>query len=185
MHPLLQKLTRDHQNLSRLLPVLERQLDDFHQGSEHDLDLMHELVDYLQSYEDQVHHPTEDLVYERLKALTDDKRVAVETLEEQHGILADMSGKLLHSLDAIMHEGVVLRHEVEAQGRALVKMLRQHMVLEEEEVFPLCDAWLEEADWAAVEEKAPKYHDPVFGDPDPARFRTLFAHLTEELDLPE
>jgi len=184
MHPLLQKLTRDHENLSRLLDVLEKQLDDFHQGQEHDLDLMRELVEYIESYEDQVHHPTEDLVYERLKALTDDKRVAVETLEEQHRILTGMSGKLRHSLDAIMHEGVVLRHEVEAQGRALVKTLRQHMDLEEEEVFALADAKLGDADWAAVEERAPKYNDPVFGDPDPARFRTLFAHLTEELDLP-
>ena len=80
MHPLLQKLTRDHENLSRLLDVLEKQLDDFHQGQEHDLDLMCELVEYIESYEDQVHHPTEDLVYERFKSLTDDKRVAVETL---------------------------------------------------------------------------------------------------------
>ena len=58
------------------------------------------------------------------------------------------------------------------------------MDLEEEEVFALADAKLGDADWAAVEERAPKYNDPVFGDPDPARFRTLFAHLTEELDFP-
>lgn len=184
MHPLLQQLTRDHDNLSRLLVVLEKQLDDFHQGLERNLDLMYELVEYVESYEDQVHHPTEDLIYERLKALTDDKRVAVETLEEQHRILAAMSGKFRHSLDAIMHEGVVLRHEVEAQGRALVKTLRQHMDLEEGEVFALADATLADADWTAVEEQAPKYNDPVFGDPDPARFRNVFAHLTEELDLP-
>ncbi len=184
MHPLLQKLSRDHDNLSRLLNVLEKQLDDFHQGREHDLDLMQELVEYIESYEDQVHHPTEDLVYERLKTLTDDKRVAVETLEEQHRILVGMSDKLRRSLDAIMHEGVVLRHEVEAQGRALVKTLRQHMELEEGEVFALADATLSEADWAAVEEQAPKHNDPVFGDPDPARFRNVFAHLTVELDLP-
>ena len=184
MHPLLQKLTRDHHNLSRLLNVLEKQLDDFNQGQEHDLDLMCELVEYIESYEDQVHHPTEDLVYERLKELTNDKRVAVETLEEQHLILAEMSGKFRHSLDSIMHEGVVLRHEVEAQGRALVKTLRQHMDLEEGEVFALADARLDDADWMAVEEQAPKHNDPVFGDPDPARFRTVFAHLTEELDLP-
>ena len=88
------------------------------------------------------------------------------------------------SLDAIVHGGVVLRHEVEAQGRALVKTVRQHMELEEEDVFPLADAKLADSDWVAVEEQAPKYNDPVFGDPDPARFRTLFAHLTEELDLP-
>ena len=178
MHALLQQLNRDHHNLSVLLEVLERQLDDFHQGEEHDLDLMCELVDYIESYEDQVHHPTEDLIYERLKALTDDKRVAVETLEDQHRILADMTNKFQKSLDAIVHGGVVLRQEVEAQGRAMIKTVRQHMDLEEQEVFPLAATELGAEDWAEVEERAPKYNDPVFGDPDPARFRTLFAHLT-------
>lgn len=183
MHKVLQKLKGDHVNLSRLLGALERQLDDFHHGREHDMDLMCELVEYIESYEDQVHHPTEDLVFERLKALTDEKRVAVEALEEQHRILADMSRKLSNSLEAIMHGGVVLRHEVEAQGRAMIKMLRRHMDLEETEVFALAHAVLEDADWNAVEKLAPKYNDPVFGNPDPARFRTIFMHLTEELEL--
>ena len=183
MHNLLRRLKQDHNNLLRLLGALERQLDDFHQGNEHDLDLMCELVVYIESYEDQVHHPTEDLVFDRLKALTDDKRVALETLEEQHRILADMSHKFRNSLEAIMHGGVVLRHDVEAQGRAMIKTLRQHIDLEESEAFGLADARLEEADWAALEARAPKYNDPVFGNPDPARFRTVFMHLTEELGL--
>ena len=183
MHHLLQRLKRDHVNLLRLLGALERQLDDFHHGREHDLDLMCELVEYIESYEDQVHHPTEDLIFERLKALTDDKRVAVEALEEQHRILADMSRKLRNSLEAIMHGGVVLRHEVEAQGRSMIKMLHRHMDLEEKEVFELAHAVLKDADWQAVEAQAPKFSDPVFGNPDPARFRTVFMHLTEELGL--
>ena len=183
MHHVLQRLKRDHVNLVRLLGALERQFDDFHQGREHDLDLMCELVEYIESYEDQVHHPTEDLVFERLKELTDEKRVAVEALEEQHRILADMSRKLRNSLEAIMHGGVVLRHEVEAQARAMIKMLHRHMDLEENEVFVLAHKVLEDADWKAVEERAPKFADPVFGNPDPARFRTVFMHLTEELGL--
>lgn len=109
--------------------------------------------------------------------------MAVEALEEQHRILADMSRKLRNSLEAIMHGGVVLRHEVEAQARAMIKMLRRHMDLEENEVFVLAHEVLKDADWKAVEEQAPKFADPVFGNPDPARFRTVFMHLTEELGL--
>ena len=180
MHPLLRQLHRDHKNLERLLEVLTRQLDEFHEGRERDLDLMCELIEYVESYEDQIHHPTEDLIFHRLKARTDEKRVAVETLEEQHRLLAGMTKQFRDSLEAIMHGGVVLRHAVESQGRAMVKLLRQHMSLEESEVFVLADASLGEADWSVVEEKAPKFNDPVFGDPDPARFRNLFMHLTSE-----
>lgn len=183
MHPLLQRLHLDHRNLSTLLAVLEKQLDDFHVGEEHDIDLMCELMDYVESYEDQVHHPTEDRIFEKLKAATDDKRVAVETLQEQHQILADMSKAFGASLNAILHEGVVLRHEVEAQGRGMVKMLKQHMTLEDSEVFPLAERTLSDEDWAAISEQAPSINDPVFGNPDPVRFRTLFQHLTTELGL--
>ncbi len=183
MHSLLRQLRSDHKNLGRLLDVLERQLDDFHEGREHDLDLMCELVEYVESYEDQVHHPTEDLMFARLKELTDEKRVAVETLEDQHLILSDMSKKLCDALESIMHGGVVLRHDVESQGRAMVKTLRQHIDLEEGEVFTLAETTLSDADWDAVAEKAPKFNDPVFGNPDPARFRTLFMHLATELGI--
>jgi hemerythrin-like domain-containing protein len=139
-------------------------------------------VAYLESYEDQVHHPTEDLIFDRLKARTEKKRVAVETLEEQHKILADMTKTFYNSLEAIMHEGVVLRQQVESEGRAMVKLLRRHMDLEETEVFALAESSLSDADWKDLEERVPKVNDPVFGDPDPARFRTLFQHLTLELD---
>jgi hemerythrin-like domain-containing protein len=183
MHALLQQLTRDHANLTRLMQVLDRQLDDFHAGEEHDIDLMCELVQYVESYEDQVHHPTEDLVFERLKGVTTEKRTAIETLEEQHRILTGMTRQFRDALEAIVHGDVMLRHDVEARGRAMLKMLRQHMALEEEEVFVLADRTLSDTDWDAVREQAPKFNDPVFGDPDPARFRTIFMHLAQELEL--
>jgi len=96
---------------------------------------------------------------------------------------AGMTRKFRASLEGMMHGEVLLRHEVEAQGRAMIKMLRRHMELEESEVFPLADRQLIADDWRAVADDAPKYNDPLFGDPDPARFRTLYQHLVGELDL--
>ncbi len=183
MHALLKRLKNDHKNLVKLLQVLEKQLDDFHEGREHDIDLMCELVEYIESYADQIHHPTEDLVFIRLKELTDEQRVAVETLEDQHHILHDMSKGFAQALEAIMHGDVILRQELESKGRAMLKTLRQHMNLEENDIFVLADATLSDEDWDWAAEQAPKLNDPVFGDPDPARFRTLFQHLTEELGL--
>lgn len=184
MHKLLLQLNLDHRNLARLLEVLEKQLDDFHAGQEHDIDLMCELVEYINCYEDQVHHPTEDLLFVRFKARTQEKRVAVETLEEQHVLLAEMTRQFRASLQGMMYGEVLLRHEVEAQGRAMLKVLRQHMDLEEGEVFPLIDERLLEEDWIAVEKAAPRFNDPLFGALDLARFRNLYKHLSEELGLP-
>jgi hemerythrin-like domain-containing protein len=179
MHPLLQRLVLDHKNLEFLLAILERQLDDVHAGQEHDLDLLCELVEYVESYEDQVHHPTEDLIFARFKSMTEEKRVAVETLEDQHLILAEMTRTFRCSLEAIVNGGMVLRNEVESQGRAILKTLRQHVDLEEREVFGLIAERLDAADWAILEGQVPKIDDPVFGTPDAARFRALFRHFTQ------
>jgi hemerythrin-like domain-containing protein len=83
----------------------------------------------------------------------------------------------------MLYGEVLLRREVEAQGRAMVKVLRQHMELEEGEVFPLIDSRLQEEDWAFVEERAVKIRDPLFVEPDRARFINVFKHLSTELGL--
>ncbi len=183
MHKLLRQLNQDHNNLELLLNLLTKQLDEFHEGREHDMDLLAELVEYVASYEDQVHHPTEDLLFERLKLRTEEKRVAVETLEDQHQLLTDMTKRFAQSLEGMLYGEVLLRREVEAQGRAMVKVLRQHMELEEGEVFPLIDSRLQEEDWAFVEERAVKIRDPLFVEPDRARFINVFKHLSTELGL--
>ena len=52
--------------------------------------------------------------------------------------------------------------------------------LEDREAFPIARERLDDADWEAVEALAPKADDPVFGTPDPQRFRSLFKHLAEQ-----
>jgi hemerythrin-like domain-containing protein len=183
MHRLLRRLKLDHKNLVLLLAVLQKQLDDFHDGSEHDTDLTCELVEYLASYEDQVHHPTEELVFARLRELSDEHRAVLDRLQEEHHILIVKNKRFADSLEAIMHGGVLLRADLEAEGRDLLQMLRAHMDLEENTAFTAAVEHLSEEDWDAIEERAPKLNDPVFGKPDPARFQTLFKHLTVELDL--
>jgi hemerythrin-like domain-containing protein len=183
MHRLLRRLKLDHKNLARLLEVLNKQVDDFHEGREQDTDLLCELVEYMASYEDQVHHPSEDLVFARLREVTDEYNSALDRLDEEHHLLAGMTKKFANSLETIMHGGVMLRADLEAEGRVLLAMLQEHMDLEEGVVFIAADEKLSNDDWDAIEEQAPKLNDPVFGKPDPARFQTLFKHLAEELEL--
>ena len=39
------------------------------------------------------------------------------------------------------------------------------------------------ADWEAVEALAPRADDPLFGTPDPQRFRALYRHLFEQAQV--
>lgn len=177
MHTFLQRLIVDHKRLLRLLLVLERQLESFHAEQEHDLDLTCELVQYIKSYADQIHHPTEDAMFAKYKSLSSQKYESVVLLEQQHRELAVMARKFHNALEAIIQGDIIPRQGIEIPGQAMIKLLREHIAVEENEVFPLINDRFNNEDWLAVEKFVPRELDPVFERPDPLRFRTLLRHL--------
>lgn len=177
MTQLLDRLNRDHRYLSRLLNLFDDLLDRFHEGNEPDFDLMNEMLEYMESYADQVHHPSEELIFNRVRARTREAYPVLDVLTEQHLLLGQMNKRFRQSLEGIMHEEVLRRDEVEVQGREYVKVLREHLNMEEAEAFPLARERLAASDWEELMDEVPSTDDPLFGDVDPARFRTLFEHL--------
>jgi hemerythrin-like domain-containing protein len=95
----------------------------------------------------------------------------------QHQKLVELNRRFRRSLEGVVHEEVLLRDEVENQGRELVDTLRRHMELEDSDAFPFVLERLSPDDWEELAETAPDLNDPVFGTPDPARFRSLYQHL--------
>lgn len=182
MNPVMTRLGQDHARLARVLNLLDDLLDRFHEGSEPDYDLVCEMLEYMASYADRIHHPTEDLIFQRALDKGVASRDVFDVLMHQHHLVAQLNKRFHESLDAIIHEEVLLRDEVEAQGRDLVDTLRRHMTMEDEDAFPIAMEHLDEADWAAVQAAAPKADDPLFGSPDPRRFRALYAELARQAE---
>ena len=178
MHNLLEKLHRDHVNLTRLLDLLEFQLNEFFEGRESDFDLKIELLEYVECYAELVHHPTEDLIFEAGREHIGDKRAVLERVSEQHGKLIGATRKFRQALEGIMQGVVQSRSEVETEGREYIALQRLHLNLEEGELFPVLDQCVPEEEWERIEQQVPKYDDPVFGERDPDRFRTLYRYLS-------
>ncbi len=181
MNPVMTRLDQDHVRLARLLDLLDGLLDRFHEGNEPDYDLISEMLEYMVSYADGVHHPTEDLIFRRVLEKGYEQRDVFEVLMHQHTLLGQMNRRFRQSLDGIVHEEVLRRDEVESQGRELVNTLREHMGLEDREAFPIARERLDQADWDAVDALAPRADDPVFGTPDPLRFQALYQHLAQQV----
>lgn len=180
MPHLLDRLHRDHQNLALLLGLLDKLLDRFHEGQEPDYELLCELLEYMADYADQVHHPSEDLIFERMQTRAGQHHPVLQVLTKQHAVLSELTRYFRQSLEGIVHEEVLRRDQVEAQGRDLVETLRKHLNLEETEAFPLAREVLTEADWAALDAEVTNVTDPVFGERDPARFRVLYQYLMDQ-----
>lgn len=180
MHSLMQRLMQDHSRQKKLLDLFDGLLDRFHEGAEPDYDLMNEMLEYLDSYADIVHHPTEDLVFQRVL----DKGVAqtelFDLLMRQHPGLSQVSKRFRQSLNGILNEEVLLREDVEADGRELVASMRTHMAMEDSDAYPLALQTLDDEDWESLAAQAPTAEDPLFGTPDPVRFRSLYRYLSEQ-----
>lgn len=177
MSLLLNRLAEDHRRLARLLDLLEGLLDQFHEGEEPDYELMCELMEYMIDYADQVHHPSEDLIFTRLLEAPEQGHDVLRQLMQQHASLTRINHRFKEALEGIVHEEVLRREDVERHGRELVATLREHMRLEDEQAFPIARDLLSDADWAELDEMAPQVEDPVFGHPDPERFRAIYARL--------
>ena len=181
MHAIMTRLGQDHARLRRVLDLLEELLDRFHEGDEPDYELMDELLEYMDSYADIVHHPTEDLIFQRLIDKGVEPSEVFTIPMRQHAGLSQLTKDFRQSLLGILSEEVLLREDVEAAGRALVGNQRGHLIQEEREAFPLALEQLTEADWAEIEAAAPAVEDPVFGAPDPQRFKALYRQLVEQV----
>ncbi len=179
MHYLMEKLQKDHRNLEKILDLLELQLDHFLAGRESDFDLKIELLEYMEAYADQAHHPLENIMFTAAKSLADEQADLMDRLMQQHQELAQLTRTFRQSLENIFQGGVMPREELEVRGREFIALQRQHIALEEQEAFPLLDEVLQEQDWAAILEQSPNYDDPVFDKPDKIRFQTLFDYLSK------
>lgn len=182
MNELLQRLDRDHFRLAFVLALLEGLLDEFHEGLEPDYVVMCQLMEYLIDYADQVHHPSEDLIFSRLLEQQGAQHALLTELMEQHRSLSQLNRRFKESIEGIVHGEVLRRDEVEHQGRELIDRLRRHMSLEDEQAFPLAKTSLDASAWSELLVAAPDIQDPVFGNADSERFRAIFKQLKLQHD---
>lgn len=179
MHSFLEKLHKDHGNLEKILALLSLQLDHFFAGRESNFDLKIELMEYLETYADQGHHPLENLIFNTArKHLDADQQELMDRLQSQHESLVQLTRKFRQSLENVLQGGVMPRDELEVQGREFVALQRQHLDLEESEAFPLIDSVMTAEDWREVAANIPAHDDPVFESPDKVRFYNLFEYLS-------
>lgn len=180
MSRLMDSLASDHANLIRLLDVLERQVALFDKARLPDYDIVRAIVDYCLIYPDAVHHPKEDLVLRKLRDRDPAAAARIGDLERAHATLAVQTQRMATAVDAVLQDAAMSRSTFATLVRDFLAAYREHIAMEESQLFPAARAALTATDWAELDAAATDPNDPLFGDAVEARFKPLidevFAH---------
>ncbi|MDH4094866.1 MAG: hemerythrin domain-containing protein [Betaproteobacteria bacterium] len=140
----------DHARFARLLDDLEAEVLRFHEGGSPDYERMRDIVLWLRHYADGVHHPREDVAFERMALRDASLGLQVNRLRQEHRVIGHAGEALLAGLDAAANDGFAPRAELETAAATFLVYYRNHLNSEETNILPRAAGLLGEEDWAAV-----------------------------------
>jgi hemerythrin-like domain-containing protein len=177
MASVVEVLREEHRNIARLLDALEHQIGVFAEGGDPDYDIVRGVADYFGEFPDRCHHPKENVIFARLKAVDPAAASAVGDLVDEHRAVHQRVGQFRQDIDQLLSESDIARDRVVDTASGFIEAERQHMRMEEELFLPLAEQRLTPADWSAIEAALANRADPLFGGKVEAQFKALSERL--------
>ena len=165
MADILTRLHQDHIHMAQVLDVLEQQLEILRhpEGEQNpDLNLILECALYFVSFPDKVHHVAEDKLFSKTERVLPDMKAAFSRLRHDHQNLAREGEKFHRTIEKICAGEVLERAVLVREIDNFVRHQRDHMNLEEAEIFPRAKSELSEINFAEIETEYEASLDPVF-----------------------
>jgi len=179
----MQCLFDEHRHFKGLLDVMAERAGRKAELRVGDYCLLHDVVSYLHDYPDQIHHPTEDRVFTRLLERDDTHAPEVETLRSDHqNIVAETEALLAQLADAIDNPNKANEKNVRKVCGAFAAHQLEHMMFENEVLFPAAIDHLQPDDWQDIEAYFAAVDDPLFGKVVGKQHRFLYEYLVHPME---
>jgi len=175
----LQELRQDHQNMTLMLNLLERESNLIYADGDPDFELLADVMHYMTVYPDAVHHPKEDRLYAELKTVRPDLSTGFERISVDHQHIAELSVALRDEILSINSGTFVRRNTVVANALRYVNTLRGHMQWEELDLFRRVEEMIREGHELIDAANFSPDLDPVFGPEVKQSFERLVISIQE------
>lgn len=179
MPKILNELQDDHKNMSRLFDLLGRELLKFKEGEHPDYDLVENILEYCLDYPDLIHHPKEDLIFEKLRTRNPAIVDSIGDLKKEHAKLATSTLRFSTAVRNVLEDGQLPRDWFLDMGNDFLTLSRNHMQMEEVLFFPAARKNLKPTDWKELELAVENGEDPVFGEIKRERYSNLFQKIMD------
>jgi hemerythrin-like domain-containing protein/pimeloyl-ACP methyl ester carboxylesterase len=176
-------LSDEHRYMSLLLDTLDEQLHATDLTAREDFFLMQDIVHYLHEYSDGVHHPTEDLMFDKLVGRNPARELDIARLRREHDLLSANTDELLELMEvATKRRTPETAEAVRVATDEYIDRLRSHIDFEESELFPSAVRCLANEDWHSIETRLDASKDPLFGPTVQRDFRVLYEYFSDRAD---
>ncbi|WP_363323678.1 ATP-binding cassette domain-containing protein [Zoogloea sp.] len=167
----------EHRNLWRIAITLDQVLADMEAEGKVDDAFLGSVFDYLEQFVDDCHHPKEDhYLFRLLRQRSPEAAAVLDRLEADHRN-APANLEALRDRLARAASGELPVAELAEALRAYLAGLKEHVRVEEKEIFPLATQALTAADWQEIDAAFLDNADPAFGAQAQAGFRELFHRV--------
>ena len=186
----IDRLQLDHIRLRRVLTALNKISDEFNPSAstssvawDNKLDQIFCMIDYLSQYPDKIHHPIEDMVFNRVqdKNPTKEQLKLIQQNQIQHSTLKELTDKLkgyLNDNASGLDDGYDHKQFKEELTIYCNHQL-SHMQHEEQVIFPLAQSILTPTDWEEIDHLFGESRDPIF-DKLERQYEGIYQHLGVE-----
>ncbi len=176
---IMEQIHREHGYMVRLLAILKRKWSALKQEEPINYSLLKEVIDYLSTHSETVHHPKEDILYhyfiEHYPA-----GAGMKNLAEEHKALSDKTSDFLLTVEMILKDAIVPQEVFIARLEEFIQSQKRHLDFEEREVLPLINKTFTTQDWQKVESQWKQSdEDPVFGDTIADKYRQLAERVRQ------
>lgn len=178
MSQVIAALERDHANIAKLLEILESEILAIEVGKTPDYPLMQDIMRYMAQHSDRFHHPKEDLIFAQLLKRNPGVRADVEDLIKEHVVIGLAGQEFAGLLRSSGVDSVALREQIGTSGFDYIRALREHMIREERELFPLAMEVLTQKEWQVIDAAANAIDDPLFDEMTADDYQRLYRLIT-------
>lgn len=161
MRNVIEQLSCEHRTIAALLDLMEGEIAVFETGERPDYELVQDILRYLLTYPDLVHHPKEDAVLQQLEKVAPEAAAEVGDLAAKHHRLSRMLRMFNAALSNVLADEHLPRAWFAELARDFVDAQREHIRMEETVFFPAARRHLDDIDWAAVAMAVAESTDPL------------------------
>ena len=101
MTDVMQSLYQDHANLAEITDIARQELKSLEAGEHAEYGLLEDIMRYVTGFPDTHHHPTEDVVFARLKMRVPGAAKDVDRMLTEHAALLTRSRVFLEAVQAV------------------------------------------------------------------------------------